>query len=146
MQNYSIAESAELFIGELCFDAIRITGTGEFRMSQSQALKAVDERVQWLSDVAKRQGGAYKNLTAKGFTWCRQKVKYHDGSQFRFADTLSLQDVRILWRHLDKAGNAKADILIDLLSEDDLKDRFEQVYGGRRTKEERLSNALDFDL
>lgn len=140
MSNYIIAESTDLYIGNFQFDAIRISQTNEYRMSQSQTLKAVGERVQWLSDVAKKKQKAYQTLTAKGFTWCRQTVKYHDGKQYRFADTLSLEDVRILWRYLDKSGNVNAEILIDLLSDDDLKDRFEQIYNSRRTTEERRAD------
>ncbi|MBW4666509.1 MAG: hypothetical protein KME60_03435 [Cyanomargarita calcarea GSE-NOS-MK-12-04C] len=41
-KDYTAAEAVKLYIGNLEFDAIRIIETGEYRMSQSQMLRAVN--------------------------------------------------------------------------------------------------------
>jgi hypothetical protein len=136
-KDYTAAEAVKLYIGNLEFDAIRIIETGEYRMSQSQMLRAVNRVSRYFGEFESKTPDKAQRLKDKGFSWCRVRVKYHDGQRFRYAETLSLKDVRIFWNFENKNGNEHAETLVDVLTDDSLRDRFDQVYGTRRTIEER---------
>ena len=132
-----LAEAIDLKIADTVFDAIRIPETKEYRMSQSQILEPIGEDKTWFSRLTRRYPKELRSLQGKGLTMLTQKVKYEKNGTKTQATTWSLSDVRIIWRHFDRKGNEKAQRLIDLLTEDSLQDRFEQVWGERRTVEER---------
>ncbi|MBW4666466.1 MAG: hypothetical protein KME60_03220 [Cyanomargarita calcarea GSE-NOS-MK-12-04C] len=136
-KDYSPAEAVKLYIGDLEFDAIRITETSEYRMSQSQVLKAISVAKYYLARLPYHAPDKARRLASKGFTWVSLAVKYYDGKQSRYAETLSLDDAFTLWRFEDKNDNVKAEIILDALGKDSLRDRFDQVYGTCRTIEQR---------
>jgi hypothetical protein len=135
-KDYSAAEVVKLFIGDLEFDAIRLIETGEYRMSQAQALKCIGLPSRYLSEFESKTPDKAKRLTDKGFTWVRVSAKYYDGKQNRTAQTLSLSDASKLWRFEDKNGNPRAEVLVDALNEDSLRDRYDQVFNKPRVSQE----------
>lgn len=146
-ENILRAEAINLPIGDLEFDAIRLLDTKEYRMAKSQSLKPIGLPSNWFSTVCKTGSKPLETLRSKGFTGYAVKVSYTKNGVATRASTLSIQDVSILWRYFDRKGNKKAQDLIDLLSLDSLKDRFEQVFNERRTLEERTQDdrrILDF--
>jgi hypothetical protein len=136
-KDYIPAEAAKLYIGDLEFDAIRIVETGEYRLSQAQALKAIGLPSRYLSEFESKTPNKAQKLTAKGFTWVRVSVKFNDGKQHRYSETLSLSDVCKFWNFENKNNNESAEVLVDALISDSLRDRFDQVYDTRRTVEQR---------
>lgn len=131
------AEAIELRIADVVFDAIRICETGEYGMHQGQILEPIGAASNWFTTLGKPKGMNPQVLYDKGFTGLGKKVQYTKNGAKTIAIAYCLSDVRIVWRHFDRKGNEKAQKLIDLLTEDSLQDRFEQVWGERRTVEER---------
>ncbi len=143
-KDYIAAEAIKLYIGDLEFDAIKTLSTKEYRMSQLQVLTSAGEHKNWLTRLQFSAPDMYKTLISKGFDPVTVPVQYtvigkNNRTASVRAESLSLSNVRILWRFLDKQYNKpQAESLVDALSEDSLRDRFEQVYGeSRRTAEER---------
>ena len=155
MNEYIAAESKNLFIGTYALDAIRICESGEFRIAQKQSLELIEVDRFWLQNMVKalqREGSAltqkqqdyneaWKVLQSMGFTMFLKSVKYsrHDKRGRNIvitSESLSLPDVRILWRYFDKQGNKKASDFIDALSEDSLRDRFRQIFHQERDSQE----------
>ena len=128
-QSSTKATTASLFIGDMEFDALRIIESGEYRMSQSQVLRAVGLPTSQLAKFRYDRPNKAQKLTEKGFTWVPVLVKYQANGQVRQAKTLSLSDVLIFWRFEDRNGNQKAEKLIDALGADSLRDRMDQVFG-----------------
>jgi len=129
--------SVKLRFLDMELDSIRLTESKEYRFSKSQTLAAIGRNRDYLAVLAKKSPNKVQTLTSKGFTWVGVKVKFHDGLQYRHAETLSLADVRIFWRCEDRWGNPTAADLIDILSEDSLSDRCDQVWGETRSEESR---------
>jgi len=136
-QPIMMAEATDLEIGTIVFDAIRILETSEYRMSQNQVLEPIGEDKTWFSRLTRRYPKELKTLQDKGLTLLTQKVKYEKDGVMVQAVSWSISDIRIIWRHFDRKGNERAQALIDLLTEDSLQDRFDQVWGKRRDAEER---------
>lgn len=136
-KNYQAAEAVELYIGNYRFDAIRILETKEYRMSQNQTLVTVGEKRNWLIMVEKRAPKIHQSLMEQGLNHVTLAAEYTINGVGTRAQTISLKDVRIIWRHFDKKGNLEAQNLIDALSEDSLISRFEQVWKESRTFEQR---------
>jgi hypothetical protein len=137
---YIKAEALPVLISDIELDGIRIIETGEYRMNQSQILEPIGENRNWITKTVTLPSSRQKDLEAlqrKGFSMLPIRVQYERSGTVRRAVTWSLSDARIVWRHFDRKGNQMAEALIDLLSEDSLQDRWEQVWDERRTEEER---------
>jgi hypothetical protein len=140
--DYIQAESVKLHIGDLEFDAIRLIETGEYRMSQSQVLSAVGLPRNWLTRLRSVTPDIAQKLISKGFDHITVRVSYSKvGSNGRKistrAESLALSQVRILWRFADKYYNSElAEKLVDALSDDSLRDRFDQAYDKPRISKE----------
>jgi BarA-like signal transduction histidine kinase len=80
-KDYTPAEAVKLYVGDLEFDAIRIIETSEYRMSQSQVLKAISVAKYYLARLPYHAPDKAQRLANKGFTWVSLAVKYHDGKQ-----------------------------------------------------------------
>lgn len=141
-KDYTAAEAVKLFIGDFEFDAIRVIETGEYRMSRTQVLQSAGESRNWLVMLASHAPEVNRKLTSKGFSHVSVSVKYtvvsKSGKKIGTrADSMSLSDVRILWRFLDKHyDKPEADALVSALTEDSLCDRFDQVYGKERISQD----------
>lgn len=139
----------DLNIGNIEFDALRNPESGEFLMGQGQILDPIEVNKSWFSKLPK---DGFLSLEAKQRYGLDRlpapiKVKYIRDGITRTALARPLESVRIVWRYFDRTGNPKAQVLIDALTEDSLKDRFEQVYGARRSEEQRRkddSRILEF--
>lgn len=136
------AECKLVKIGSLEFDGIRIIDTGEYRMTQKQMLSAIGLKDWYLSRLATKYTTKSAKLTSKGFTWVDILCKYYNKTQHRRAKTFSLEDVRIFWRFQDKGGNEKAELIIDALAADSLRDRYDQVYKVKASIEERQTHDI----
>jgi len=137
---YIKAEALPVLISDIELDGIRIIETGEYRMNQSQILEPIGENRNWITKTVTLPSSRQKDLEAlqrKGLSMLPIRVQYERSGTVRRAVTWSLSDARIVWRHFDRKGNQMAEALIDLLSEDSLQDRWEQVWDERRTEEER---------
>jgi len=135
--NILTGTSVKLRFLDMDLDSIRLTDSKEYRFSKSQALAAIGRNKNYLARLRLDSPDKVQTLTIKGFTWVTVKVKFHDGTQYRNAETISLSDVRVLWRCEDRWGNPTASDLIDVLSEDSLFDRCDQVWGETRSQEAR---------
>ncbi|MCL6753373.1 hypothetical protein KBT16_21320 [Nostoc sp. CCCryo 231-06] len=136
-KNYLAAEAVELYIGNYCFDAIRILETKEYRMSQNHILEPISINKNWLSRLQFSLPRVYQMLIEQGLNQVTLSAEYTVKTTVTRAVTWSLKDVRIIWRYFDKQGNPEAQNLIDALSEDSLISRFEQVWGESRPVEQR---------
>jgi hypothetical protein len=143
---YIKAEATTLNIGDLEFDAIRLSGTGEYRMSQEQTLAAIDEPKNWFSRLRKRGGVSAKTLLDMGLEWLRAEnvlwVEYQnkDGKTVKAASRC-LDDVDGCWEYHAETGNTLAKRICRALRRDSLEDRFKQVYEEpRASKEERKAS------
>ncbi len=139
-KDFTSAQAVELYIGNYRFDAIRIIETKEYRMSQSQILDPIGIKRNWLTRLQSSLPRVYQTLIEQGLDPFTVSAAYTVNKTRISAVTRSLKDVRIIWRYFDKQGNDEALKLVDALAEDSLKSRFEQVWGERRTLEERRAD------
>lgn len=136
-KDFTPAQAVELYIGNYRFDAIRIVETEEYRMSQNQILSTIGINRNWLITLPFKAPKVYQKLVGHGLNHVTLFAEYTVNCVATRAETISVKDARIIWRYFDTKGNAQAQKLIDALSEDSLTSRFDQVWGERRTVEQR---------
>jgi hypothetical protein len=136
--NYTQAESVELQIGNIKFDAIRIVETGEYRMSQKQILNAIDADRTWFSTLGKKNGLSLKVLQDMGLGTLGKpiKVEYNSNKNITRSESRSLDDADICWEYFSEIGNQQAKLILRALRRDSLRDRFDQAYDKPRISKE----------
>ncbi|MBC6430145.1 hypothetical protein FM036_04525 [Nostoc sp. HG1] len=136
-KKFAAAQAVELYIGNYRFDAIRIVETKEYRMSQNQILSIIGINRNWLIMLPFKSPRLHQKLIQQGLNHVTLAAEYTVNGVGTRAETISINDVRIIWRYFDTKGNLQAQSLIDALAEDSLTSRFEQIWGEQRTVEQR---------
>lgn len=150
-RNYISSESSNLFVGDLRFDAIRIFGTGEYRMSSPQILEVIQVDRTWFATLGRKNGISLKTLREMDLTTLGKPglwVQYTVEGTVTRAESRSLEEADEAWEYFAEKGNKQAKLILRALRRDSLRDRFDQVFEKpratveeRRDRDSRILNA-----
>lgn len=115
-KKFAAAQAIELYIGNYRFDAIRIVETKVYRMSQNQILSIIGINRNWLIMLPFKSPRLHQKLRQQGLSHVTLAAEYTVNGVGTRAETISINDVRIIWRYFDTKGNLQAQSLIDALA------------------------------
>ncbi|ODH03030.1 hypothetical protein A4S05_21355 [Nostoc sp. KVJ20] len=85
-------------------------------MSQNQILSIIGINRNWLIMLPFKSPRLYKKLMQQGLSHVTLAAEYTVNGVGTRAETISINDVRIIWRYFDTKGNLQAQSLIDALA------------------------------
>lgn len=145
MFNCTKAERAIILLGNIELEVFQMPD-GEYRLSQSQVLEAIDLPKNWISRLHSSTPKQLKSLQAKGFSGYTLEVSITGEVKARRAKTVSVDDATKVWGFIARSGNEKALDLLEACAAETIETRANKVFGVQVLDEEqnkRLSVRLE---